>query len=304
MSREWTFKRSINPEIIDGINEAYAEGDRHWLCQYLKDPELFLAVCDNSINFYYRGNSMLKLSFNGNGLNGEVHYKYLLRPFLKTEGSNDKPYVSFNEKVELPSIDPKEKGAVKWIKAASSLYAGQEKEGVHKILQANENIVDVEIAFSKNDENNGANGSSRIDFCALRDNGSGVELCFYEAKHYSYTGVLRASNENEPKVVKQLKRYRKTIVIHRDKIHSAYKEAFGQMLQFEKEHPATKSLERARDEGFSVSEDVRLVVYGFDDAQKKWFENKHLDNLINHDISKDLILMKGASKGFKSGISK
>ena len=41
------------------------------------DPSLFIAIRDGYLNVYYSGNSLLKLSLDGERLAGEIHYKYL-----------------------------------------------------------------------------------------------------------------------------------------------------------------------------------------------------------------------------------
>jgi len=302
MSTKWTFKRSISEEMIEAINRAYSSEEMGWVRQYMDDPELFLAIRDKSINFYFRGNSVLQLNFSGGRLNGNIHYKYLLRPFLKTEGKKDQPYVSLDQQVKLPVINPKDANASKWIKAASKPYSGVEKEGVYQILRANRNIVDVELSFSRETEDGEIDGSkqNRIDFCALRDNGNGLELCFYEAKHFS-NKELKATGE--PKVVAQVSRYNKTISNHKEEIHSAYETAFNQILKLGNQHPASEYMQRALSEGFSVSVDVRLVVFGFDNPQKLGFSDNKM-HLIQCGIRKEHILMKGDPKDFCVGISK
>jgi len=302
MSTKWTFKRSISAEMIEAMNSAYSGEEMGWIRQYMDDPELFLAIRDNSINFYYRGNSVLQLTLDGGRLNGRVHYKYLLRPFLKTEGKKDQPYVGSHEKVVLPVINPIEENASKWIKAASKPYSGVEKEGVHKIISANQNIVDVELSFSRETDDGAVDGSkqNRIDFCALRGNDSGLELCFYEAKHFS-NKELRA--QGEPPVVRQINRYNQTISSHKKEIHSAYEIAFKQILKLGNQHPASEYMSRALSEGFSISDDVRLVVFGFDQSQKDGFD-KNKTHLVDHGIKKKFLLMKGDSKDFRKGISK
>jgi len=235
MSSEWSFKRTISNAMADAIKDAYER--KSWIHQYIDDPELFLAIRNESINFYYRGNSVLKLTFEGAQLNGYIHYKFLLRPFLEKEGSKDRPYVSLTQRRQLPVINPKEENASKWIKAASKPYSGVEKEGVDKIIRANKNIVDVELSFSRETVDGAVDGTrkNRIDFCALRDNGTGLELCFYEAKHFS-NSELRA--KAEPKVVSQIGRYNKTISRHKEAIHSAYETAFKKIQKLGHQHPA------------------------------------------------------------------
>ena len=284
--RTTKFKRSISNEMIRKIK---ASG---WLDQYMKDKNLFFAIRDEYANFYYKGNSVLRISLNNEELSAQVHYKYLLKPVHKPE------YVTVGEKFVLPIIDPQSDGAVKQLKAASNPYSGLEKEGVHKIIKANKNIVDVEISFSK-----GEGEQDRIDFCALRENGDLLELCFYECKHYS-NKEIRAKGVRVPKVSKQLNRYKNTIIERKDEIQLAYENVFAKLKDESLEHPALNLMQRASEEGFSVSEEVRLVIFGFDEPQRKDFKSKHFEKLVDAcGNNKKLVLMKGSAKDFKTGIS-
>jgi len=301
MTWKWFFKREVSQDMIDAVNTAYEKGE--WLHQYLDDRELFLAIRDGYINFYYCGNNILKLNYKNGFLTGDVHYKYLLRPFLTKEGKSDQPYVSTSQEVALPVIDPKQEHASKWIKKASKPYSGVEKEGLAKVIKANENIVDLELSFQRETDDGEVDGTrqDRIDFCALRKNSVGIiELCFYEAKHFS-NKELRATKE--PKVVAQIRRYNKNISDHKEEILTAYQQTFKNILELRHPHPAHKYIQSALTEGFSISEDIRLVIFGFDKPQKDTL--KPLTNhLIEHGLKEEFILMKGDSKDFYKGISK
>jgi len=303
MNTKWTFNRSISKDMLKAINKEYSRGDMGWINQYIDDDDLFLAIRDGYINFYYRGNSILKLNYKNGILSGDIHYKYLLRPFLKKE-KNDQPYVNLSQEITLPVIAPTKENAAKWIKAASKPYSGVEKEGLAKILKANENIVDVEVSFQRETEDGEIDGKKqdRIDFCALRENKEGViELCFYEAKHFS-NKELRA--QGEPAVVKQISRYKETLSSHEEEVRIAYQQAFENILELNYSHPAEKHIKKALKEGFSISEDIRLVIFGFDGNQKEGFLRSIENNLIKHGLKKEFILTKGDSKGFCVGISK
>ncbi len=286
MKSEWIFNRAISKEMVDAINCAYEKYE--WIRQYLDDKELFLAIRDGYLNFYYKGNSILRLSLTNRGLVGKIHYKYLLHPKHKPE------YISIGQDDKLPRIDPVANGAVDLLKKASEPYAGLEKDGVHKIIHANSNIIDVEIAFPKL-----GGKQNRIDFCALRETDGRFELCFYECKHFS-NSELRA--KSQPKVIEQIQRYRKTIEDHRDEIKDAYQNVFESILAIDAPCSANqKTIDRAT--GFEVSDDVRLVVFGFDQPQKDGFAS-HKANLIAHGLESQFILMKGNPENFTVGISK
>jgi len=301
MKRKWNFKREISLDMIHAVNAAYE--NEEWIRQYLDDDELFLAIRNGYINLYHCGNSILKINYKNGLLDGDIHYKYLLRPFLTNEGKNDQPYVSISQEITLPVINPRKEHASEWIKKASKPHSGAEKEGLAKVIQANNNIVDLEVSFQRETDDGEVDGNrqDRIDFCALRENNAGaLELCFYEAKQFS-NKELRA--EGEPKVVAQIRRYNKNISDHKQEILAAYQQTFKNILELNHSHPAHKYIQRALTEGFSIPEDVRLVIFGFDQPQKDALKTL-TDHLIEHGLKEAFILMKGNSKDFCKGISK
>ena len=48
-----TFKRGLDPDFIEHLNEMYDSGN--WWRNLVDNKELFLAIRDNSINIYYCG---------------------------------------------------------------------------------------------------------------------------------------------------------------------------------------------------------------------------------------------------------
>jgi hypothetical protein len=59
------------------------------------------------------------------------------------------------------------------LKKAADTFSGQEKPGVHAIVLAKENVIDVEVRLD----------ASRLDIAALEQRPEGIELVFWEAKH-------------------------------------------------------------------------------------------------------------------------
>jgi len=70
----WSFRRTLSKEMLDVNNEGYSSGS--WIKQYMDDSEVLLAIRDGSLNFYFRGNSILQLLYKNGILDGKVHYKY------------------------------------------------------------------------------------------------------------------------------------------------------------------------------------------------------------------------------------
>ena len=137
-----SFKRGLDSAFTEVLNQEYDKGG--WWRGFVDDPDLFLAVRDGYVNVYYRGCSLLK--WEAGAPNWKIHYKYLLRPevedlYVKVDGGTP----NFGDEMKgffignLAELDS--------LKKAAQPYAGDEKTGVHNVILANENVLDVEIQW-------------------------------------------------------------------------------------------------------------------------------------------------------------
>jgi hypothetical protein len=79
------FNRGISDKFVDELLLW-----KHWK-EIITDRDLFFAIRGNeSVNIYYQGCSIFKISFQEKRLKIETHYKYLLNPDAK------RPYISWN----------------------------------------------------------------------------------------------------------------------------------------------------------------------------------------------------------------
>lgn len=290
-----TFKRGLSQEFVDRLNTLYSAGG--WWRNLVDDKELFLAIRDNYINFYFRGCSVLKLNWSrrNKALTGEIHYKYLLKPSI--QGSE---YIKFGEcGIELPelrSLFLDGLDDVNELKRAVRRYADAEKSGVHNVVinDRNPNVLDLEIAISK------GKSAPRVDLVALHDDTDRpgtVRLVFYEAKHFK-NKELRSSTDEIP-VVDQMDGYSKLLNENRDFLLASYRQVCcniyglqGISRQNDQRHRilqdiATKSKE------LEIDDQPRLIVFGFDKDQrqgKNW--KPHAEKLKNA-LRKNRILFAG-----------
>ena len=133
-----TFSKGLKRGFVETLNELYDQPESWW-CKLVDDKELFLAIRENYVNVYHLGGSLLKLKPEGQGVVGEVHYKYLLRPRLTTS-----EYVKVIDGVpSLPAackMFTQNLARVREIKKATKPHASAEKSGVHDIVLSNWNI--------------------------------------------------------------------------------------------------------------------------------------------------------------------
>lgn len=80
----WEFKHGISEDFILALNSEYEKGKSNWWYNLLNANDLrkkkkafFLAIRDESINIYYKGNSIVKISFDKRSgvIKGQTHYK-------------------------------------------------------------------------------------------------------------------------------------------------------------------------------------------------------------------------------------
>jgi hypothetical protein len=296
------FKRGISEDFVKAL-----KGWNHWE-EIIKDPDLFVAIRDEYINIYFQGCSLFKISWNEELL-FETHYKYLVRPSWKN------PYVSWQG--DTPAIKDRvneiliDKLNVDSLKKSSSWYAEAEKEGIHKILRSNKNVVDVEVALSPESEvetvSEDQKGRSkrvadRIDFAAIQKKDGRPCIVFFEAKRFD-NGELKAK-EGEPRAFHQIGKYQKFIKDNESAIGTSYPRVCKNLVDLAPNRYDQLVRDAADSpEALTVDSEVRLVVFGYDkdeDEGDVW--NKHKKRLRDH--FKDRLLLKGSPSEFTSGISK
>ena len=303
------FSRGLDKEFVDALNEEYRKNG--WWKRLVDDPDLFIAIRANSINVYFRGCSLLKLSWNNGEISGTTHYKYLLHPRFEEQyvkvisGELDLQSDLRNMFIEnLEDVDS--------LKLAANIYAGGEKTGVHNIVLANHNVLDVEIAFgsSKTDEDSAS--APRIDISALQGSSREARIVFFEAKQFS-NGDLRAQSSRTPDVIDQIETYRNLLSENKNLIVESYRRICGNLCSLTgieyryRKHIAIIEGVSNRSIDLDVDTDPVLLVFGFDEDQRTgriWKSHRErLEQLLNKGQKKKLFL-RGNSRNFTRGISK
>ena len=169
------FHHGLSEPFIDALNSEYQKSG--WWKRIVDDTGLFIGIRNNYLNVYFNGGSILELRYTGGRLTGKTHFKYLLDLTIDDNASN---YVKCSNgkfrpfTIKEPHQDILEN--LEGIKQSTSLYQGDEKEGVHQITIENTNVIDTEIQFPGED--------ARIDFAALQKRKGRTSIVFFEAKTY------------------------------------------------------------------------------------------------------------------------
>ena len=268
-----TFNRGLNEEFVNRLNEMYRTGG--WWRNLVDDTELFLAVRNDYINFYFRGCSVLKLDWRARKkeITGEIHYKYLVKPSIKGSRKNIEFGASGLKLPEnLRSLFLDGLDDVKELKRTVKRYADAEKSGVHNIVMSdrNPNVLDLEIAISK------GKAAPRVDLAALHedaDQPGTVRLVFYEAKHFK-NKELRSSTGQIP-VVNQMDRYSRLINENLCALLNSYRQVCSNLYRLEGiGHHKSQRHQILRDiamgsRKLQIDDQPRLIVFGFDRDQRK-----------------------------------
>ncbi len=296
------FKKGISGEFVQALKNW-----KHW-DKISNDIELFVAIRKEYVNVYYQGCSIFKLSYKKGRVVPETHYKYLMHPNLPS------PYVAWVDDVPVMEASRKvliDTFRVDLLKKSARWYAQAEKAGLDRILTANKNVIDVEVALSPDAENVADSAdlitkdnrvADRIDFAAIQRKDGKPCIVFFEAKRFD-NGELR-SRKPEPPVIEQIRRYEEFIQKHRPEMEGSYRtvcENLVKLLPANRYDALVKDVVE-RPEELAVDPDVRLVVFGFDEDQRVgnvW--NKHKEKLHCH--FKDRFLLKGSPSEFTVGIS-
>ncbi|OHC76291.1 MAG: hypothetical protein A3G18_06255 [Rhodospirillales bacterium RIFCSPLOWO2_12_FULL_58_28] len=295
------FKRGISTDFVKRLNDEYNNGG--WWRSIADDRKLFIAIRDGYLNVYWKGNSLLRLTLDEKKrLVGETHYKYLLR----SELVDNKQYIlSYNGKVEsfdaskmfLPDLS-----SIAALTRAADAYSGDEKAGVHQIILSNPNIIDVEVTFGLEGDNEKSPATRRIDFAALRPTADGAEIVFYEAKLFS-NKEIRAKGNAIPPVVGQIKDYQELLITHTKDVEHSYRTICGNLAALDGVRGRYNAdLLASGNAALHVSKNVWLVVFGFDIDQrdgKVWSKHK---KKLEETALKDRLLFNGNPKEITRGI--
>ena len=310
------FKRGLSNSFVEALTDEYKRND--WWKKIVDDKALFIAIRNEYINVYYQGNSLLRLDYNKGKLSAKTHYKYLIKPNLK---KNENCLIKTSDKMAF--IPDGSKGVLDYylthnlseiesIKKASTSYGGVEKEGIQKILNSNNNIIDLEIALTKKTEQNendiekyDQNSAKRIDFLAIQKSGNdSYELVFFEAKDYT-NKELKAKGTNLPPVLKkQVPTYENLLTHYQNDIKESYKTVCQNLINLLPQNTFSKSVvDITNGANFDVNLEPRLVIFGFDDDQRRGTLFQERIEKLNDALGKNRVLLKGSPSEFVRGIS-
>ncbi|MCL1047001.1 hypothetical protein L2737_17010 [Shewanella electrodiphila] len=289
------------------LKQLPAEKPQWWadLLQQLKpageeldSDGLRLAVRENYLNFYHRGQAIAKVGFNQKKeLYSELHIKYVFpdaksQKYVRLTGNesniinpeNEKKYVTYQESSTL----------VEWIKhvTVTKIKEDDEKSFVENVVAANGNVIDMEM---------GLPGSGyRIDLVSLERQGDVAHVVFWEAK--LTTDSRCRTNSKSPEVIEQLGRYRKFLKDkhHQQQLKEAYLNACKTLVKItELEKQSVAKIIKDVAEGkltLAIDIEPRLLMYYNKDLDKRNSWLSHEGKLRENKVTMQVMTEGGCYK--------
>lgn len=251
---------------------------------------LRLAVRDNYLNFYLRGQSVARVAFDGQGRPYvDVHVKYAFA------GATEQAYARLTDAgVAHPKAGHTAPYAgastlFEWM-ARAARWETAEKAEVERVVAENPGVIDLEMGLPAHGDQKTA---LRMDLIALEPNGQGSKVVFWEAKRVT-DGRLKAK-DGDPEVMSQINAYRDYLADadHRRAVIDAYAQTCALLVDFAEAasrdgkpfglDPQLSRVARNRDR-LDIDTTPRLVIFGTEEqlAAPAW--KAHQDKLLNNKV--------------------
>lgn len=271
----WKFKRGLSDDFMGKLKRLHDSGG--WFADVLLDKELTIGIRDKSLGVYYQGQRLFHVAIGDKAeLMVETHPKYLVDPTLKKGIRLNQSEFVWGP---IDAVSKKYEGrdTLTKMKRAALYYSVPEKTGIYQIIHDNPHVLDVEIAFGKVRSDGESQGQrqrqpNQIDIACLEKVDDKIHLRFWEAKRYSNSEIF--ASVTEPRVVSQIRSYRKLLIEHRPELINSYKKVASNLVEMARwggPKPDALVTDVAEKGELCMDEDpfIGLVVFGYDKAQRE-----------------------------------
>jgi len=252
------FRRALKNNIVDELNQLYDDKGSWWR-KMADDKDTFILIRNNRVHVLVNGGLLLQIRMDArNKMVCETHEEFLsLRseknPYVKLDQDSTEPIRRVQGLNGLSEHYPKVKRRIK-------LFTGKEKQVVQQLALKLKQIIDLEVGL-EGDIKEGATrkGAQRVDMAGVSDKGT---LIFFEVKLFDNSEIR---SKRTPKVVGQLKKYKKLLEKYHSEILRGYKDQY-KMYQKLKGRFFKKRLQYFNLK--KLNQNVRLIITGFDGSQR------------------------------------
>jgi hypothetical protein len=270
-----SFDRALDGTFMKKLEAAARQ--KSWWADVLADRKLVIALRRNYLDVYWRGQRLFRVEPVPSGLKVTTHPKFLVDPKMSSAVALTEGNFEITSLLEKGFIRHYEGPAtLAKMKSAAGIYSKEEKTGCHEIAVKHGEVIDCEIAFpGKVSLGDGGldRKAPRIDLASLETYGNQARIVFWEAKHYNNSEIRARSGA--PRVLRQLKIYKKYLSKNRKAIETSYTKVAENLVAIRKMGWKRELSPLIADVGtgkrqLTLSADpmVGLIIFGFDSAQR------------------------------------
>lgn len=291
------YKQGLSDDFVRALNDLHGMAHGEWWTKMLADPDLFVAIRNEYLNVYYRGCSLAKIRLDTSGVFVETHYKYLLKPQRKPEyvTARDGKFDLGARFAGITDVLTDNLASLSDLKLAAKPYAGEEKKFVGGIIATHDNIIDVEVALTHEDEDTGSKSAKRLDLVALDTTSSVPTVRFYEAKLFANKEIR---SQGQAKVVGQMQTYETLLKRYASDLLDGLRRSCENLLALrgvtsDRSALARRALSRIADT--KIDPKPHLIVGVFDDAQRQGEAWRKQREKLEEALGEDRVILRGSA---------
>lgn len=221
---EAVFRRGLSDRFLAAL--ARLAWEPGWWSDVLADTSLVIAVRDESLNVYWHGQSLFRVTQDpvSGVLRAAIHPKYLIDPALGGEVLLSGASFDLGKLAQGGGFLARYEGPATLgiLKRNADRFAPGEKRGVHDIMLAHPDAVDIEIGLAAPKVPGERTPVARADIAVFEDAGTRTRLAFWEAKPFTNQELWPDRTGTTP-VLGQIATYVDLLQRHRDAVLQSYR---------------------------------------------------------------------------------
>jgi hypothetical protein len=221
---EAVFRRGLSDRFVAALARlAEVPG---WWADVLADTSLVIGVRDERLNVYWHGQSLFRVTQDptSGGMRAAIHPKYLIDPALDGEVLLSGTSFDLGTLAQGGGFLSNYEGpaTLGMLKRNADRFALGEKRGVHDIMLAHPDAVDIEVGLAAPKVLGQRTPAARVDIAMFEDAGTRIRLSFWEAKPFTNQELWPDRTGTTP-VLGQIAAYAHLLRQQRDTVLQSYR---------------------------------------------------------------------------------
>ncbi|WP_198370415.1 hypothetical protein [Roseomonas rosulenta] len=221
---EAVFRRGLSDRFVAALARLAEEPG--WWADVLADTSLVIAVRDERLNVYWHGQSLFRVTQDPTSgvIRAAIHPKYLIDPALGGEVLLSGASFDLGKLAQGGGFLSNYEGPATLgiLKRNADRFAPGEKRGVHDIMLAHQDAVDIEVGLAAPKVPGQRTPVARADIAMFEDAGTRIRLSFWEAKPFT-NQELWPDRTGTTAVLGQIATYADLLRQHRDAVLQSYR---------------------------------------------------------------------------------